>query len=119
MERLRGHLDIDRWLVSGGSWVSTLALAHAERFPERVSEMVLSAVTTSRRSQTDWLYRGAARIFPGEWEEFRAAVPAEGRDGDLVAAHAHLMEHPDPLVRERSAIAWCAFRRLSLVAGEY
>ncbi len=95
MESLRDHLGIERWLVNGASWGSTLALAYAERFPLRVSEMVLSAVTTSRRSETDWLYRGAARFFPGEWEEFRAAVPVAERDGDLVAAYARLMENPD------------------------
>src|SRR5437870_48336 len=58
MESLRAHLGIDRWLLSGGSWGSTLALAYAERHPGRVSEIVLSGVTTSRRSEADWLYGG-------------------------------------------------------------
>jgi len=109
MERLRDHLGIDRWLISGGSWGSTLALAYAERFPQRVTEMVLSAITTSRRSETDWLYRGAARFFPEEWEQFRAAVPGADRGSDLVSAYARLMENPDRQVRERAAIAWCAW----------
>ena len=109
MESLRDHLGIDRWLVNGGSWGSTLALAYAERFPLRVSEMVLSAVTTSRRSETDWLYRGAARFFPGEWEQFQTGLPVMDRDGDLVAVYARLMENPDALVRERAAVAWCAW----------
>ncbi len=109
MELLREHLGIDRWLLSGGSWGSTLALAYAERHPHRVSEIVLSSVTTTRRSEIDWLYRGVARFFPEEWERFRAGVPEADRDGDLVAAYARLMEDPDPLVRERAAIAWGAW----------
>jgi proline iminopeptidase len=64
MERLREHLDIDRWLLSGGSWGSTLILAYAERHPHRVSEIVISSVTTTRHSEIDWLYRGVARFFP-------------------------------------------------------
>lgn len=109
MEQLREHLGVDRWLLYGGSWGSTLILAYAERHPERVSEIVISAVTTSRRSEIDWLYRGAARFFPREWERFRAGVPAADRDGGLVAAYARLMEDPDPEVRRRAAIDWCAW----------
>ena len=109
MELLREHLGIERWLVTGGSWGSTLGLAYAERHPERVTEIVLSAVTSGRRSESDWLYRGAARFFPGEWEQFRAGVPAADRDGDLIAAYARLMENPDPHVRERAALSWSAW----------
>ena len=109
MERLRTHLGVDRWLLCGGSWGSTLALAYAERYPHRVTEVVLTAITTGRRSEADRFYRGAARFFPGEWEQFRAAVPADERDGDLIAAYAGLMDHPDRQVRERAAVAWCAW----------
>ena len=62
MEALRVHLDVDRWLISGGSWGSTLALAYAERHPARVSEIVLNAVTTSRRAEAKWLYGDVARF---------------------------------------------------------
>jgi proline iminopeptidase len=81
MERLRKHPGIGRWLLCGGSWGSTLTLAYAERHPERVSEIVLSRVTTGRRNETDWLYRGASRFFPAEWEQFRlgAGVRADLR----------------------------------------
>jgi proline iminopeptidase len=106
MEQLRGHLGVDRWLLFGGSWGSTLILAYAERHPDRVSEIVIPSVTTSRRSETDWLYRGVARFFPAEWEQFRAGVPQADRDGDLVAAYARLMEHPDAEVRAKAAIDW-------------
>jgi len=109
MELLRERLGIERWLLSGGSWGSTLILAYAERHPHRVSEIVIPSVTTTRRSEIDWLYRGVARFFPEEWERFRAGVPEADRDGDLVAAYARLMEHPDPLVRAGAANDWCAW----------
>jgi proline iminopeptidase len=104
-EKLRAHLGIDRWLVFGGSWGSTLALAYAERFPDRVTELVLVAITTSTRAETDWLYRGAARFFPAEWDRFRSAVP----DEDLLAGYLRLVSDPDPEVRSRAAAEWCAW----------
>jgi proline iminopeptidase len=109
MERLREHLGIERWLLYGGSWGSTLILAYAERHPERVSQIVLLGVTMTRRSEIEWLYRGVGRFFPEEWEQFRAGVPETERDGDLVAAYARLMEDPDPRVRTRAAADWVAW----------
>jgi proline iminopeptidase len=106
MERLRDYLGVDRWLLFGGSWGSTLILAYAERYPERVSEIVICSVTMTRRSEIDWLYRGVARFFPEEWEKFRAGVSQAYRDGDIVAAYARLMEDPNPEVRTRAAIDW-------------
>jgi proline iminopeptidase len=105
MERLREHLDVERWLLYGGSWGSTLILAYAERHPQRVSEVVVLGVTTTRRSEIDWLYRGVGRFFPAEWERFRAGA-GDPADGDLVAAYARLMEDPDPAVRGRAAADW-------------
>jgi proline iminopeptidase len=109
MERLRVQLGIDRWLLWGGSWGSTLSLAYAERHPDQVSEIVLSGVTMSRRSEIDWLYRGVGRFFPKEWEQFRAGVPETERGGDLVAAYARLMESPDARVRAKAAADWLAW----------
>lgn len=106
MERLREHLGIDRWLVTGGSWGTTLALTYAERYPRRVSEIMVSAITTTRQSEIDWLYRGAGRFFPEEWERFRDGAARAGSDGDLVAAYARLMENPDPQVRNQAATSW-------------
>jgi len=103
MERLRVHLGIERWLLSGGSWGTTLALAYAVRFPERVWALVLTNVTLSRAREIDWLYRGVARFFPEEWQRFREGVPEAERD-DLVAAYARLMEQPDR--REEAAQRW-------------
>jgi proline iminopeptidase len=106
MELLREHLGIERWLLHGGSWGSTLILAYAERHPERVSEIVIPNVTTCRRSEIDWLYRGVGRFFPEEWEGFRIGVPERERDGDLLAAYAQLMESPDDDVRAKAAADW-------------
>ncbi|MFE2425385.1 prolyl aminopeptidase [Streptomyces sp. NPDC059373] len=109
MELLRQHLGVDRWLLHGGSWGSTLILAYAERHPRRVSEIVIRAVTTTRRSEIDWLYRGAGHFFPEAWERFLAGAPGVGRDGDIVGAYARLMENPDPQVREKATADWCAW----------
>lgn len=108
IERLREHLGIDRWLVCGGSWGVTLGLAYAQRHPERVTELVFVAVTMTRASDVHWLYHEVGRFFPVEWARFRAGVPADQRDGDLVAAYNQLLnEHADPAVRGKAAKSWC------------
>jgi proline iminopeptidase len=108
MELLREHLGIDRWLLWGGSWGSTLALAYAEAYPQRVSGIVLVAVTTSRRYEIDWLYRGVGRFFPAAWREFLGGAECGSKD-DVVAAYAKLMEHPDRTVRQRAALDWATW----------
>ncbi|MFE7778975.1 prolyl aminopeptidase [Streptomyces sp. NPDC057445] len=117
MERLREHLGIERWLLYGGSWGSTLILAYAERHPRRVSEIVIPSVTTTRRSEIDWLYRGAGRFFPEQWERFLAGAPGTARDGDIVAAYARLTEHPDAAVRAKATADWCAWED-AVLSGE-
>ncbi|WP_433181395.1 prolyl aminopeptidase [Actinoallomurus sp. CA-150999] len=117
MEQLREHLGIDRWLLYGGSWGSTLILAYAESYTERVSEIVIAAVTSTRRSEIDWLYRGVGRFFPEQWERFLAGAPGTPRDGDIVAAYARLMEHPDAAVREKATADWCAWED-AVLSGE-
>ncbi|MER8236523.1 prolyl aminopeptidase [Streptomyces sp. NPDC094049] len=109
MERLREHLGVERWLLYGGSWGSTLILAYAERHPERVSEVVLVGVTTTRPEETDWLHRGVGRFLPGPWETFRDALPEPDRGGDLAAAYDRLMNSPDESVRVKAVRAWCAW----------
>jgi len=97
MERLRESLAVDRWLVCGGSWGSTLSLAYAERHPARVSEMVLFGVTTGRHSEVDWTFRGGlARFFPEQW----GRLAAFAREPDVVTAIARLLADPDQRVRE-------------------
>ena len=103
MERLRIHLRIERWVIFGSSWGTTLGLAYAERYRDRVRAMVLSSVTTTRRSEIHWLYHEAGRYFPEEWARFRAG--AGTNDGDLVEAYARLLN--DPQTREKAARDWC------------
>jgi proline iminopeptidase len=107
MERLRQHLDIDRWLLFGGSWGCTLGLAYAERYPHRVTEIVLVGVTMTRGSEIDWLYRGVAPLFPEQWDRFRAGVPPAERDGNLVEAYYRLLQNPDPATHMKAAKDWC------------
>jgi proline iminopeptidase len=107
-EVLRRHLGIERWLVLGGSWGSTLGLAYSETHPERVTEIVLCAITTGRHTEFDWLFRGGlARFFPEQWERLVAALPAGEQEGDVVAAYHHALTDPDPDACRRAAEAWC------------
>ncbi|HEY1572055.1 MAG TPA: prolyl aminopeptidase [Pseudonocardiaceae bacterium] len=103
MERLREHLGIDQWLVTGGSWGTTLALVYAQRYPHRVSQVMLSAIWLSQRSEIDWLYRGVRTFFPEAWDEFRAGAPDAAAD-ELPAAYARLMENP--AARSGAASRW-------------
>jgi proline iminopeptidase len=109
LEMLREHLGIDRWVVAGGSWGVTLALAYAQAHPDRVVGLVLAAVTSGRRLETEWITRDMRRVFPREWDAFAAGVPAAERGGDLAAAYARLLADPDPAVTDRAAVAWCAW----------
>ena len=108
MEALRRHLGVERWLVLGGSWGSTLALTYAVRFPECVTEMILFGITTGRHAEFDWLFRGGvARFFPEQWERLTAAAPLAGADRDVVDAYHRMLYDPDPAVQERAAYEWC------------
>jgi proline iminopeptidase len=110
MEQLRTHLGAERWLVAGGSWGVTLALAYAERHPERVTELALIAVTMTRPQDVHWLYHEAGRFFPEQWHRFRDFLPAGDRDGDLVAAYDRILNGPAPdELREAAAAQWCAW----------
>jgi proline iminopeptidase len=117
MERLREHLQVDRWLLLGGSWGSTLILAYAELHPDRVSEIILNGVTTTRRTEIDWLYHGVARFFPEAWERFCAAVPEADRPGSVVAEYARLMNSSDATVTAQAAASWCAWED-AVLSGE-
>lgn len=90
----------------GLSWGSSLALAYAQRYPERVTEMVLGMVVTSTRREIDWITRDVGRLVPAAWQRFRDGVPPEDRGGDLADAYARLLESDDPQVREQAANDW-------------
>jgi proline iminopeptidase len=106
MEKLRGSLDIERWLIFGGSWGSTLALAYAQAHPERVAALVLRGIFLLRRSEIRWFYQeGAHHIFPDAWEEYVRPIPPEER-GDMVSAYYRRLTSGDPAVRAEAAKAW-------------
>ncbi len=106
IERLREKLGIDKWLVFGGSWGSTLALAYAQTHTERVSELVLRGVFTVRREELLWYYQeGASWLFPDEWEHFLAPIPKEERH-DLMGAYHRRLTGTDEPAKLEAAVAW-------------
>ncbi len=106
LERLRRHFGFEQWLLFGGSWGSTLALAYAQTHPERVSALVLRGIFLCRPREIQWFYQeGASRIFPDYWADFLAPVPPERRD-DLVGAYHQLLTGSDELRRMAAAKAW-------------
>ncbi|MFT2818172.1 prolyl aminopeptidase [Leifsonia sp. A12D58] len=106
MEKLREHLGIERWLVCGGSWGSTLGLAYSETHPEKVTELILRGIFTLRQIELDWFYEGgAAAVYPDLWEKFIAPVP-EAERSHLIKAYGRLLHDDDKAVRERAGIAW-------------
>ncbi|HEY5019563.1 MAG TPA: prolyl aminopeptidase [Steroidobacteraceae bacterium] len=108
IEKLRTHLGIERWLVFGGSWGSTLALAYAERHAERVTELVLRGIFLLRRSELEWFYQnplGAGSIFPDLWEQFVAVIPPAER-GEMMQAYYRRLTSDDAATRATAARAW-------------
>lgn len=106
IERLRVHLEIDRWVLFGGSWGSTLSLVYAQAHPARVLGLVLRGIFLCRPWEIHWFYQdGANRIFPEHWVEFVAPIPPEERD-DLVSAHYRRLTGEDAAARMASAQAW-------------
>ena len=108
MERLREHLSIERWLVFGGSWGSTLGLAYAQTHPERVTHLVLRGIFLLRRWELEWFYQnpgGAAALYPDLWEHYIEPIPPEER-GDMMAAYYRRLTSQDPSELSRAAKAW-------------
>lgn len=106
IEKLRKHLGIDRWMVFGGSWGSTLALAYAETHPGSVTEMVLRGIFLCRKQETDWLYqRGADAVFPDAWEHYLGHIPPEER-GNLLAAYHKRLNSKNKKVQLAAALPW-------------
>ena len=106
IEIIRKHLQVERWLVFGGSWGSTLALLYAETFPERVLGLVLRGIFLCREQDIAWFYQdGASRLFPDYWQDFVAQVQLENRD-DLVKAYYALLTGEDEVRRMAAARAW-------------
>lgn len=108
IEELREHLGVSKWLLTGVSWGTTLALGYAQAHPHRVSEIVLALVTTITKSEVEWATEHMRRIFPREWAEFEAS--AHRKPGQsLIDAYYQQITHPEREVRGRAARAWCAW----------
>ena len=106
MERIRKHLGVERWQLFGGSWGSTLALAYAQEYPDRVTDMVLRGIFLLRHREIQWYYQeGASRIFPEAWQKYLEPIPEDERD-DMVGAYYRRLTSRDRLERLRAARAW-------------
>ena len=117
MERLREHLGIGSWIVSGSSWGSTLGLAYACAHPARVRAVLLRSITTYSGDELGWVYRGGAdRLLPEAWEEFVAAIDAAPGE-DLVAAYGRALEGDDDARRLDAALGWCRWELAGMRAA--
>jgi len=108
IERLRRHLGVERWLVFGGSWGSTLALAYAIEHPDRCAGLILRGVFLCRKSEIDWFLYGLRNLFPEVWAEFAAVIPGDERE-DLLTAYYRRLTDPDPAVHVPAARAWSIY----------
>ena len=106
LERIRKHLGIDKWVLFGGSWGSTLALAYAQTHPERVHGLILRGIFLCRPQEIEWFYQaGASRLFPDYWQDYIAPIPLDERDDLLSAFHKRLTGN-DQIAQMHAAKAW-------------
>lgn len=106
MEKLRRHLGVERWLVFGGSWGSTLAMTYAETHPERVKGLVLRGIFTLRREELSWFYQdGASWLYPDAWEDYLKPIP-EAERGDMIGAYYKRLIGADRDAQLAAAKAW-------------
>lgn len=116
IEALRAHRGVHAWHVAGASWGSTLGLAYAQTHPDRVSALVLVAVTTTTAAEVHWLTHAMGRVFPEEWELFHRSAGPGADPHDLSTAYARLLADPDPRVRHDAALAWCRWEDVHVSA---
>ena len=107
MEKIRERLNIDKWIVFGGSWGSTLALSYAIKHPEKVIGLILRGIFLGRQEDIDWIYQegGASNIFPDKWENFISIIPENERK-DLIRAYYKRLTGQDEKVKIEAAKAW-------------
>lgn len=111
IEVVRRHFGIERWLVVGGSWGSTLALAYAERYPERVTGLVLRAIFLGTREEVQWAFVDGPRTFrPDLYADFAGALPDNERD-DVLAAYCRRILDGDAATQHEAALRWNAYER--------
>jgi proline iminopeptidase len=115
IEKLRRHLQVEEWVLFGISWGSTLALAYAQAHPDRVAAMVLSGVTTTRRSEIEWLTRGMAALFPAEWERLNDSLPGDMKAIGVLEGYRQLLNGPDLETRLEAARNWHDWEAASIL----
>jgi proline iminopeptidase len=108
IEALRSYFAIDRWIVFGGSWGSTLALNYAVTYPARCRALILRGIFLCRQSEIDWFLYGIRQVFPEAWRSFAAPIPADER-GDLLTAYYRRLTEPDPAVHLPAARCWSTY----------
>lgn len=108
IEKLRRHLKIDRWVVFGGSWGSTLALAYAIEHADRCTGLILRGIFLCRKSEIDWFLYGLRHFFPEAWAAFAREIPQAERN-DLLSAYYRRLTDPSPAVHMRAARAWSIY----------
>jgi proline iminopeptidase len=119
IEVLRELRGVDQWIIVGLSWGTTLGLAYAQSYPNRVSALVLAFVTTTSHREVQWITEDIGRVFPQEWDRFISAIPDRLRHLRPVDAYARMLADPDPIVRDLAAREWCAWEdtHVSLTPG--
>lgn len=106
MEKIREHLGFEKWLVFGGSWGSTLALAYAEKHPERVTGLILRGIFLGRRHEVLWTMGGGAeRILPDGWRKF-TSILSEDEKKDVLGSYRARLQSPVPAIAEEAAVRW-------------
>ena len=106
LEKIRQHLEVDKWVVFGGSWGSTLALVYAESHPQRVLGLILRGIFLSREEDIRWLFQGgAARLFPEAWQHYADPIPENERD-DMISAYHQRLTSENEIIRMGAAKAW-------------
>ncbi|MBK2296716.1 prolyl aminopeptidase [Francisella philomiragia] len=105
-EKIRKKLNIDKWMLFGGSWGSTLGLAYAQAYPEVVTELVLRGIFLGREKELSWLYQhGASMVFPDMWEKYIEPIPVEQRK-DFISAYHAILTGDDEKLKQQAAVAW-------------
>lgn len=108
MEAIREHLNIDRWMLFGGSWGSTLSLVYAQKYPELVMGLILRGVFLCRERDFNWFYQegGVSHVYPDYWQEFLEPLSEQDRQGDLIKAYHKLLTGQDEVAKMSAAKHW-------------
>lgn len=114
IEKIREHLNIQKWIVFGGSWGSTLALTYAQTYPGHVTALALRGIFLCRHEEIQWFYQhGAHVLYPDQWEHYIETIPMEERN-DMVKAYYKYLTHPDPYLQMKAAKAWSTWEGSTL-----